>query len=62
VETGLDEAVRVPVVGGVELLPARWRQTFSARIAPAKCVTEPAFDVGTSVASPMAKTSGRASD
>ena len=29
---------------------------FSTTVSPSKCVTEPAFDVGTSVASPIAKT------
>ena len=33
---------------------------FSASTSPSKCVTEPAFEVGRSVASPSAKTFGRA--
>ena len=38
--------------------PARKRATFSPSTSPSKCVTEPAFEVGRSVASPSAKTFG----
>ena len=58
VETGLDEAVGVTVVGGVERRPARKRCTFSTRTSPSKWVTEPALEIGSEAASPMAKISG----
>ena len=35
---------------------------FSTTTSPSKCVTEPAFDAGTVVASPIAKTFGRTRD
>jgi hypothetical protein len=38
--------------------PAKYRLMFSLRISASKCVTEPAFEVGRSVASPSAKTFG----
>ncbi len=63
VEAGLDEAVRVSVVGGVERLARRGSAaTFSSSTSPSKCVTEPAFEIGTLAASPSTKTFGAASD
>ena len=43
-------------------LPARKRWMFPVSTSPSKCVTEPAFDVGTFVASPIANTFGFATD
>jgi hypothetical protein len=49
---GLDEAVGVAVEGGLELAPRTKRCTLSMSTSLWKCATEPAFDVGRSVASP----------
>ena len=43
----------------VELLAGEEAHMFSVSVSASKCVTEPAFDVGRSVASPIAKTFGR---
>lgn len=40
--------------------PRTNRRKFRTKISAAKCATEPAFDVGTSLASPTAKISGYA--
>src|SRR3990172_5530536 len=36
--------------------PSRKRRTFSTSVSPSKCITEPAFEVGTFAESPIAKT------
>ena len=55
-ETGLDEAVGMSVVPGVERFGRRGTGDVPASTSPSKWATEPAFEVGTSVASPSAKT------
>ena len=42
--------------------PPMKRRMFSTSVSPSKCVTEPAFEVGRFVASPMAKTLGATLD
>ena len=57
-EAGLDEAVGVAVERAASGWPARKDSMFATRTSPSKWVTDPAFEAGTSAASPSTKMFG----